>query len=57
MPDVNQSPSFREWQIREGNPLYRFGVAQMSNTHLFAHLLRNPTTAARLMAHFGDLGE
>ena len=30
--------SFHDWQIREGNVLYRCGVSQMSTTHLLAHL-------------------
>ena len=55
MSDRNPPLSFREWQIREGNPLYRAGVKQMSNTHLLAHLIRKPTAADQLMAHFGDI--
>ncbi len=47
--------SFRQWQIREGEVLYRFGVQQLSNTHLLAHLLRDQALAERLMARFGSL--
>ncbi len=57
IPDpANTHISFRQWQIREGNVLYRAGTPQMSNTHLLAHLLRNQRTAEQLMEHFGDLG-
>ncbi len=48
-------PSFREWQIREGNILYRAGTQQMSTTNLLAHLLRNQKTAERVMERFGSL--
>jgi len=47
--------SFHDWQIREGDVLYRCGVSQMSTTHLLAHLLRNQSLAERLLAHFGSL--
>ena len=49
------SLSFRDWQIREGNVLYRSGVEQISNTHLLAHLLRSYQVSERLMTHFGSL--
>ena len=52
-PDPIRVP-FRQWQMREGDVLYWSGVQGISNTHLLAHLLRDHTTAERLMAHFGD---
>lgn len=51
----NKRKSFRQWQLREGNVLYRSGVQQLSNTHLLAHLLRNYALAERLMERFGSL--
>ncbi len=51
----NEKLSFHDWQIREGDVLYRCGVSQMSTTHLLAHLVRNQKTAERLLAHFGSL--
>ena len=48
-PEETRPPSFREWQIREGNILYRAGTQQMSTTHLLAHLVRNQKTAERIM--------
>ncbi|MFQ6040868.1 MAG: DNA repair protein RadC [Candidatus Poribacteria bacterium] len=51
----NQEKSFRRWQIREGDILYKSSVQQLSNTHLLAHLLRNQGLAERLMASFGGL--
>lgn len=51
----NGKNSFRQWQLREGNVLYRLGVEQLSNTHLLAHLLRNHVLAEQLMEHFGSL--
>ena len=52
---LNEKLSFHDWQIREGDVLYRCGVSQMSTTHLLAHLLRNQSLAERLLAHFGSL--
>jgi len=54
-PKEAHTPSFREWQIREGNILYRAGTQQMSTTHLLAHLVRNQKTAERIMERFGSL--
>jgi len=51
----NEKLSFHDWQIREGDVLYRCGVSQMSTTHLLAHLLRDQLLAERLLAHFGNL--
>jgi len=52
---LNEKPSFHDWQIREGDVLYRCGVSQMSTTHLLAHLVRNQKTAERVMERFGSL--
>lgn len=49
--------SFKDWQLREGNVLYRCGASQMSNTHLLAHLLRDQRLAESLMEHFGSILE
>ena len=46
---------FREWQLREGDMLYRAGTQHLSTTDLLAHLLRNPAVADRLMSTFSDL--
>ena len=51
----NEKLSFHDWQIREGDVLYRCGVSQMSTTHLLAHLVRNQKTAERIMERFGSL--
>jgi len=53
--EETRPPSFREWQIREGNILYRAGTQQMSTTNLLAHLVRNQKTAERVMERFGSL--
>ena len=55
LPESNHTVSFRAWQVREGNVLYRAGTQQMSTTHLLAHLLRNQKTAERIMERFGSL--
>ncbi len=55
LPESNHTVSFRAWQIREGNVLYRAGTQQMSTTNLLAHLLRNQKTAERIMERFGSL--
>ena len=47
--------SFRDWQIREGQVLYQSGISTMNNTHLLAHLLRDPDTARHLMDSFESL--
>jgi len=52
---LNEKLSFHDWQIREGDVLYRCGVSQMSTTHLLAHLVRNQKTAERIMERFGSL--
>ena len=49
--------SFRQWQLREGDVLYRSNVQQLSNTHLLAHLLRDQGLAERLMEGFGGLNQ
>ena len=51
----NGKQSFRQWQLREGDVLYRLGVEQLSNTHLLAHLLRDHVLAERMMERFGSL--
>ena len=53
----NQEKPFRQWQLREGDVLYRSSVQQLSNTHLLAHLLRNQGLAERLMEGFGGLNQ
>ncbi len=53
----NQESPFRQWQLREGDILYRSGVQQLSNTHLLAHLLRDGGLAERLMEGFGGLNQ
>ena len=55
LPESNHTVSFRAWQVREGNVLYRAGTQQMSTTNLLAHLLRNQKTAERIMERFGSL--
>ena len=62
LPDTNKSRtrnqrSFRQWQLREGDVLYRSSVQQLSNTHLLAHLLRDKGLAERLMDNFGGLNQ
>ena len=52
---LNEKLSFHDWQIREGDVLYRCGVSQMSTTNLLAHLVRNQKTAERVMERFGSL--
>jgi len=53
----SQESSFRQWQLCEGDVLYRSGVQQLSNTHLLAHLLRDKGLAERLMEGFGGLNQ
>ena len=53
----NQEKSFRQWQLREGDVLYRSSIQQLSNTHLLAHLLRDQGLAERLMEGFGELNQ
>ena len=54
-PQKQTCTPFRQWQLREGNVLYRAGTQHMSSTHLLAHLIRNQRLAEQLMEHFGDL--
>ena len=53
----NQKNSFRQWQLREGDVLYRSDIQQLSNTHLLAYLLRDNELADRLMENFGGLSQ
>ena len=47
--------TFREWELREGAPLYRAGVTEMSTSNLIAYLLRDHQKGSRLLDSFGDL--
>jgi DNA repair protein RadC len=54
---TNKASSFRQWQLREGDVLYRSNVQQLSNTHLLAHLVRDEALAERLMESLGGLNQ
>jgi hypothetical protein len=41
--------TFPQWQISEGNPLYRVGVKNLSTSHLVAHIIRDKTRAEQLL--------
>lgn len=47
--------SFKEWQIREGEVLYNEGAPSLSNTDLLAHIIRDKSKAEKLMAIHGSL--
>ena len=47
--------TFREWELREGAPLYRAGVTEISTSNLIAYLLRDHSKGSRLLDDFGDL--
>jgi DNA repair protein RadC len=55
--DIDQSlrPTFRQWQIREGNRIYNVGVSSLSNEEIFAHILRDKQSASRLLDDFGTI--
>jgi hypothetical protein len=41
--------TFSQWQLREGDPLYRVGVKNLSTSHLVAHIIRDKTKAEQLL--------
>jgi len=56
--DIDQSLkpcTFRQWQLREGDRIYNYGVSALSNEELMAHILRDKPAAGRLLDHFGTL--
>lgn len=47
--DPKKPTNFKQWQIREGNRIYKYGTGVLTNTELLAHLLRDQKTAEELL--------
>jgi DNA repair protein RadC len=48
-PHPKNQITFPQWQLSEGNPLYRVGVKNLSTSHLVAHIIRDKTKAEQLL--------
>lgn len=48
---------FKEWKVREGDPLYRVGSRNLSNRDLLAHLLQDVEIAEKLLGEYFTLEE
>jgi len=54
--DYSQKPTrFKQWQIREGNRMDKYGASVLTNTEILAHLLRDHKAAEELLFSFGNL--
>ena len=48
---------FKEWKLREGDPLYRVGPRNLSNRDLLAHILQDVDIAGMLLSEYQTLEE
>ena len=49
--------SFKQWKLRENDPIYRMGVKSLSNRDLVAHIIQDIPMAENLLGEYETLEE